>query len=124
MRKCCDTVLHTHLRRPQVLFVFKISSKNITLFGSYSNLLKTSTLSDGPPLRLKTINLVKITKINLKTSTVWKKMSKNSQKPYKVTTCNVFLTKKGPKRPKPDFSRNFHLFFSKVNPKCSLNIQN
>ena len=49
------------------------------------------------------------------------KMVKN---PYYVTTCNVFLTKKGPKRPKPDFSRNFHLFFSKVNPKCSLNLQN
>ena len=49
------------------------------------------------------------------------KMVKN---PYYVTTCNVFLTKKGPKRPKPDFSRNFHLFFSKVNPKGSLNMQN
>ena len=47
-------------------------------------------------------------------------LQKNGQKPYNVTTCNVFLTKKGLKRPKPDFSRNFHLFFSKLNPKCSL----
>ena len=32
---------------------------------------------------------------------------------------------KGPKRPKPDFSRDFHLFFfSKVNPKYSSNLQN
>ena len=30
---------------------------------------------------------------------------------------------KGPKRPKLDFSQNFHLFFSKLNLKCSLNMQ-
>ena len=50
--------------------------------------------------------------------------TKNGKKPYNVTTCNVFLTKKGPKRPKPDFSWIFHLFFSIVNPKYSLNMQN
>ena len=78
---------------------------------------KTSTPSDGPPLRIKTKNLVQITEINIKTSTVWKKTAKNNPKLYNVTTCNVFLTKKGPKRPKPDFSRNFHLFFFKSKPK-------
>ena len=29
--------------------------------------------------------------------------TKNGKKPYNVTTCNVFLTKKGSKRPKRDF---------------------
>ena len=41
-------------------------------------------------------------------------LQKMVKKPYNVTTCNVFLTKKGPK---PDFSRNFHLFFFKSKPK-------
>ena len=44
-------------------------------------------------------------------------LQKMVKKPYNVTTCNVFLTKKGPKRPKPDFSWNFHLFFFKSKPK-------
>ena len=49
--------------------------------------------------------------------------TKKVKKNYNVTTSNVFLTKKGLKRPKPDFSQNFH-FFSKVNPKWRLNMQN
>ena len=55
---------------------------------------------------------------------IGQKHSKTAILAYNVTTCNVFLTKKGPKRPKPDFSWNFHLFFSKANPKYSLNMQN
>ena len=41
------------------------------------------------------------------------KMVKN---PYYVTTCNVFLTKKGPKRQKTDFPGTFTGFF-KSKPK-------
>ena len=44
-------------------------------------------------------------KINKKLSTVWKKMAKNSLKPYNVTTSNVFLTQKWPKRPKKELSQ-------------------
>ena len=43
-------------------------------------------------------------KINKKSSKVWKKMAKNSLKPYNVNTSNVFLTQKWPKRPKQEFS--------------------
>ena len=34
----------------------------------------------------------------------WKKMAKNSPKPSNVTTSNVFLSPKWPKRPKQEFS--------------------
>ena len=41
-------------------------------------------------------------------------LQKNGQKPYNVTTCNVFFTQKGPKR---DFSRNFHWVIPYIDPK-------
>ena len=47
-------------------------------------------------------------KINKKSSTIWKKMTKNSPKPYNVTTSNVFLSQKWTKRPKQEFSQTQH----------------
>ena len=56
----------------------------------------TSTPSDGPPLRFKTINLIQITKINLKNINGLKENGqKQSKSLSNVTTCNVFLTKTG-----------------------------
>ena len=43
-------------------------------------------------------------KISKKSSTVWKKMAKNSPKPSNVTTSNVFLTQKWPKGQNKNFT--------------------
>ena len=59
----------------------------------------------------KQLTQLKQQKFTKKTSTVWKKMAKNSPKPYNVTTSNVFLTQKWPKRPKrpkQEFSQTQH----------------
>ena len=71
----------------------------------------------------QTINIVHITKFDHTTSTYWKKLAKNLWKHHFVTPCNVFLTQKGQKRPKRDFSGNFHWVISYIDPKLSLNME-
>ena len=70
------------------------------------------------------INSVHITKLDHTTSIYWMEYAKNLRKHHFVTTRNVFLTQKGPKRPKRDFSRNIHWVISYIDPKYSLNMQN
>ena len=46
--------------------------------------------------------------LNNKIKRFGRKWPKNSPKPYNVTTSNVFLAQKWPKRPKQEFSRTQH----------------
>ena len=54
------------------------------------------------------MNSVQITKLDHTTSTVWKKLAKNLKNTILSPHAMYFFTQKGPKRPKQDFSRNFH----------------
>ena len=75
---------------------------------------QTSTPSDGPPLRFKTIILIQITKINLKNINGLKENGqKQSKSLSNVTTCNVFLTKKGQNGQNQIFPGTFNCFFQK-----------
>ena len=77
---------------------------SMSLFFCFTD--QTSTPSDGPLLRIKTINLIQITKINFKNINSLKKWPKTAQNSI-MSPHAMYFWQKRPKRPK-NFSQNIH----------------